>query len=1047
MKRKILILSVVLSLFISFGIITYAYFIKTIEGKEHGISSAPNDTKVVEVSTYNEFIQEVRLYDTSNSEFNSSSNVSLVETRKTIKLTSNISLLSDMLINADCHIDLNGKTLDLNGYNLTFRYHYDGVYAVYGGTITDKSIFDVDGNIINGKVPGSIIVDCPNAIIKFDETEVLNDVEINVSDASDNQIVNSAMNFILANIQNTGINDFYTINDSVHDISIEDCEFEHNSGDGCIYTFTDLDFIYNYYTYEDLSITYESSNEQVLSSNGNINVGLTTETVDLTITVTYGEATISKIISVHVVVEEDYVQASNLILNKNLNRYYNSDLGLLLFNNSFVLPKENTYFGTTYSYELKTNNPDYSINSDGNSDFFDLATYDEYLVVSLSKEIIGLEITSKKNGSSATTDAISLSGESTTLVDDNHSYAVNIIRDLYGNQIFISDGQVSETTYTERDDILIDPSYKGYTRIASISNQLINNTDETYELIDFPEFDVDSNPLEGYQKYQILRVNTNSDVEPNIGQSVFLSVTFIFTERYGSEEITIQVPIIFKPGLLDTGESFAAFDPYFVYFNSQFKNATNNYGFDSFEIPLSYDGERNHPTYKFIIFEQKGNTTTKLVDGELFTQSTTNGTNANFTKETLMNIDINPYYIEKDTLTYLFAYIPTYVGTTGNIYYYDQTSQQTTSDFSQINIDINTYPYVSKLIVPGIVRYQCENTVDGKEEVFADKEFYAMAYSLLNDGELYEEGKFILTSRLHNQVDGVNFMNKATISFAESDVDTNINSLKGINEMTGIRALSLQNIDLSANDYFVRELEYISHITNLRILNLSSTNIYDQTGNTIGFPSGDSNNILETLSALTNLEELYLANNKIYSFAALTDFASLKKVDISNNAFASNFGWQVIDNLLSQLVNSLYGTFGVNNISTITNLETSGVEVIKGVNNNGELHAGMKRIVKVLSSFEYQDRLDKDVDINNVLALYPSGNTSTIRDLYDIPESFVITGDRNVTFTFTSVAFVETTAGFKIQITYHWVSDGLIGNWGSQNGDIVFENEFKVSRY
>ena len=90
---------------------------------------------------------------------------------------------------------------------------------------------------------------------------------------------------------------------------------------------------------------------------------------------------------------------------------------------------------------------------------------------------------------------------------------------------------------------------------------MINNTDETYELIDFPEFDVDGNPLEGYQKYQILRVNTNSDVEPNIGQSVFLSVTFIITERYGSEEITIQVPIIFKPGLLDTGESFAAFDP------------------------------------------------------------------------------------------------------------------------------------------------------------------------------------------------------------------------------------------------------------------------------------------------------------------------------------------------------------------------------------------------------------------------------------------------------------------------------------------------------
>ena len=38
----------------------------------------------------------------------------------------------------------------------------------------------------------------------------------------------------------------------------------------------------------------------------------------------------------------------------------------------------------------------------------------------------------------------------------------------------------------------------------------------------------------------------------------------------GGEEIIIQVPIIFEPGDIDAGESFAAFDPYYVYFDNQF---------------------------------------------------------------------------------------------------------------------------------------------------------------------------------------------------------------------------------------------------------------------------------------------------------------------------------------------------------------------------------------------------------------------------------------------------------------------------------------------
>ena len=171
--------------------------------------------------------------------------------------------------------------LDLNGFNITFRYHYDGLYSVYGGTITDSSITGEEANLIADKIPGAILIDCPNAIIDFDETIIDERVEITITNATDTQIANSAMNMVLANIQNTGINDFYTIS-NLKNVEYEGCEFSHSSGETCIYTYTDLDLIHNYYTYKDLSISYSSSNvivkSTVVASTGNVILPLADKT-------------------------------------------------------------------------------------------------------------------------------------------------------------------------------------------------------------------------------------------------------------------------------------------------------------------------------------------------------------------------------------------------------------------------------------------------------------------------------------------------------------------------------------------------------------------------------------------------------------------------------------------------------------------------------------------------------------------------------------------------------------------------------------------------
>lgn len=1035
-KKKFIILAIMICLFISFSIVTYAYFIKKIEGGTHGISSSPDDSQVVEVSDYNEFIKEVRLYDALDSEYNSDSDISESTRRKTIKFVDNIRLKSDLLIDADCNLDLNNYLLDLGGFDIVFRYRFDGLYFIYGGTIDDTSILDEEGNSIPNATPGSIIIDCPKQNVNFDESIINENTNIKITYATDEQIAISAMNMILSNIQDIGINDFYNIKNTVDSATHQGCNFTHDNGTMCVYTYTDLDLINNYFNYEGLEITYSSSNKEVLSDKGNVYIPSSNQTSDLTITVSYNNCEpIVKVVSVHILVKNnDYLNAGNIILQKYLSRYYDADLQALQFDTSFLLPKNNSYLGVTYSYELKTASSDSGITSDEGLEYFDNTTYDDYYLVSLSSEITGIEVTSSKGGTTITTDTIPVNGESTTIIDDNHSYAVNIARMLYNNQIFIRE-ESNETGYTQYDDILIDPNEHGYTRIESISNRLINNNEGTYQLLDFPE------SSSNFNKYQILQVDKENETLPYIGQSVFLEITFNFKAYYDGDVIVVQVPIIYEPPK-DSGQSFPAFDPYYVYFDKEFSKANSNYSYESFTMPLSYDGNKVNPIYTFVVFGKTENGFEKLNDGELFTQSITNGSYLDFTQNTLMNVTINPYYIDSDTKEYYFAYVPTYLNSTGNgVYYYDPIQKTTVQSVSDVTINIENYPYLSVLTVPGIVRYQSTNSV--KTEAFADKEFYIMAYNLLSY-DTYEEGKFLLKSNLENHVESIDFSTMSNFKLNGTDTDGQIDSLKGINLMKGINVLNFEGKALDTNGtQFATELGYISEITNLKILNLASTNIYDCTMNDFAMPNDDNNNFLDSLSKLTNLEELYLQKNKIVYFTALANFAALKKVDISNNSFEATTTITFLKTPMTNLANSLYGTFGANNISPITTLETKDVEVIKGTGSENTLQQEFIDIVNALSSLQYQDRLDGNVSMADILALYPSGTSTNLCLIYDIPQSFALTNNDDIAFKFVSIVLTENDNGFTMQINYDWEQVGLFG----EDGSISFTYEYRIARY
>lgn len=75
--------------------------------------------------------------------FNSEFGVSDSVVRKSIVFGADIKLTSDLTVTADCHFDLNGRTLDLNGHNLIVSHTFAGDLLFTNGTLLNGETFNL----------------------------------------------------------------------------------------------------------------------------------------------------------------------------------------------------------------------------------------------------------------------------------------------------------------------------------------------------------------------------------------------------------------------------------------------------------------------------------------------------------------------------------------------------------------------------------------------------------------------------------------------------------------------------------------------------------------------------------------------------------------------------------------------------------------------------------------------------------------------------------------------------------------------------------------
>mgnify|MGYP001008419111 CR=1 FL=1 len=311
MKKKasvILLIVAVLQLCVSITSFAHAFFFTTSSvGDPDRPAFGVNDdgSGTVSVSTEVELVAQSK--DTSGSGAGTLDGPSATN-RITLKLANDLILTGDLIITADCHINLNGFALNLNGHTVTVSHNYEGTFVIGGGTLRVKTRED------------AVYINTPNAVVKTEVAVYREGIEEPQELSDYVKILGADENWLAYNI-------FFDISqrladpkdNSVRRLTYAEIKkhFEEDlDGDGqpdnvdfgnvhflpehagvtggeplrCAYVYQDLDLPASYYGYG-VEIEYWSDSG-ALSASGKVTTSQSAQTAVLTVTLRNGEGEI-----------------------------------------------------------------------------------------------------------------------------------------------------------------------------------------------------------------------------------------------------------------------------------------------------------------------------------------------------------------------------------------------------------------------------------------------------------------------------------------------------------------------------------------------------------------------------------------------------------------------------------------------------------------------------------------------------------------------------------------------------------------------------------
>lgn len=330
-NKKVLLISILTLVIVVLTLagVTFAYFITDGFASAKNVTVSYDGQAVIEIN--NE--RELRKWSKDGS-YNNPSEVSEGASRVILKLVNNIALSSDLLIDRDVHLDLNGKDLTIGTYKITVKHTYIANVKIYNGTININGIDGVTEN-------KWIILDIPKAQFVFGNNVTINKDGTTIAGEDEKysiiKVISSKTNEELAN----EIAEYAKL--SIDDIYI-----------------SDIPLFYNYMAYDYIDISWISDNSDIVNNNGVI-VNNTDDTLsrktNLAIVLTFNNSnkeTITLPIKEITVPTSGDMQSRVSEIKKLLDEYffrYKTGDEYILAGDMY-LPSENNYYGLDIKYDF-----------------------------------------------------------------------------------------------------------------------------------------------------------------------------------------------------------------------------------------------------------------------------------------------------------------------------------------------------------------------------------------------------------------------------------------------------------------------------------------------------------------------------------------------------------------------------------------------------------------------------------------------------------------------------------------------------------------------
>lgn len=983
-KISLKVVAIVLIVVLSAGFCAVAYAFFTSDFVKNLLGKIDDGQKtVVNVGSYDELFA-ASVGNGGTGIFNDGNPVSQKSDRTVITLTNDVTLQNSLTVTADAHLNLNGKTLYLNGHNLAFVHGYHGTVRVYNGTIV------TDNEPAEGKTAssGKIYFVTPNASAATGGVTFANraNTALDVADCcvdlsnSDSAIAFCALQVVtnkLANVtdglvQTPSYDDLSAKTDTA--FSAEELLYSKNCFAGgaaeehpCVFAFKDLDLPTHIYAMDGVTVSYSSSDSSVLTDGGKISpVASQIKTANLTVTVKKNGVTIGQTtLCVHVASDQSADQI--LLYGKTaaygaMAKFFSQTENKYVFARSLQLPTRIAAGSTfvTLSYAAYENEA--------------LTNEVANVVSSVSDSVCLIEPTSavqylavKVNGTE--TLKFNVLASDAGLIRTQASYAQDFVIQNYGGSIVLGrTNSENEPIPTFQFQKLYTPATgNAHTSITKIEYSIINDTNSLYELKGCAS-PLDRNAVDG-------ELHVAESKNPlNFVQTVQLNCKFYFDGTV--ETVEIQIPVRCDG---EQSGNVNKFLPYYNEYDRMFFTTTSCYTTKTFEMPFaSGDGSSDFVVcYDMLSVSQndtgetvytwnalKGISVSLYYNGTAHPLTPTTGeyhTYANYVNALNAHLDTvgsTKLAAIKKILAYGDSKWVFTVKTSGAdaliaqnqefefVYNYRNVANDNFQRYdNQAELPIGT-----SFTLPGILIFggTYQNSV-------SDENMYKWMYytfsneTASNETAAYSAQSVVLTDWLkqNKNVDvttgnGLTYLAKAT-------------DLNGLQYVTGATYVNLSGMNLASS--YATNIGYVCSMSSVETLILTNCNLGGDSSST-----SPEDAVLANLSKIKNLTELNLGNesgvttnrNKIFSFKFLTDIPSLNKAYVYNNLDSST-----VDGVF-------YGSLGLVNMEYFSELTSAGVTVYDRKGDGAALVFSQTSDIndfKTLQAIEYQKKLVKGQSI------------------------------------------------------------------------------------